>query len=542
MELTKPYINGKWVSTGKTFRSLNPATGEVFLEVEQVDEKLIEEAFSSASSFYQKWKDTTFDERENLLNGVKDVLIAKSEEIARIIAQEQGKPVSEALTVEVLPSIDALDFYINRGRLYLEELKIKYWQVLFRDKKGYYRFDPVGVVGVISPWNYPFIIPFLDIIASVFTGNTVVLKPSSTTPAIGLTIANLFHEAGAPPGLLNVLTGRSGVGEAVIKHPATRIILFTGSVETGKRVMSLASEGLKKVILELGGKDPAIVTEDVDIERAIKGITWGAFMNAGQTCASIERLYVHEKVYDVLLDGILEFTKNLKVGDPLDPDTEIGPMTTESQRMLVEAHIEDAVEKGARLIHGGKRVGDRGFFLEPAILTDVNHDMIVMRDETFGPVLPIMKFSSIEEAIQLANDSKYGLTASIWTRDESLARKIAQKLETGTVTMNDQVFSFGEPEGAWGGVKYSGIGRTHGRFGLLELTNIKFVSEDFTNRSSQLWWYPYDDELYSVAKLSVHAMYGHGKFKYLLKMMPFLGKLKKTTSLFNLLKNWKRFF
>ncbi len=542
MELTKPYINGRWIETGKTFRSLNPSTGEVFLEIHEVSENLVEEAFSSASAFYRKWKDTSFDERESLLASVKDVLISKGEEIAKIIAMEQGKPVSEAFTVEVLPSIDALDFYINRGRVYLDELKVRYWQVLFRDKKGYYRFDPLGVIGVISPWNYPFIIPFLDILASVFTGNTVILKPSSTTAAIGLTIANLFYEAGAPPGLVSVLTGRSSVGEAVIRHPETRVIMFTGSVETGKRVMSLASEGLKEVVLELGGKDPAIVMEDVDIERAIRGIVWGAFMNAGQTCASIERVYVHERIFDVFMDGIVEFTQKLEVGDPLDPDTEIGPMTTESQRILVEAHIEDAKEKGARVVYGGNRVGDRGFFLQPAILSGVNHEMVIMRDETFGPVLPVMKFSSIDEAIRLANDSSYGLTASIWTRDRSLARRVAERLETGTVTINDHVFSFGEPEGAWGGVKFSGIGRTHGRFGLLELTNIKFVSEDFSIRESQLWWYPYDKELLSIARLSGHAMYGHSKFRYLLKMLPFFGRLKKTTSIVNLLKNWRRFF
>ncbi len=542
MILTQPYINGKWITTGKTFKSLNPATGEVFLEIQEVDGNHVEEAFLAASKAFESWRETTIEERIELLSRVKDVLLKNSEEVAKVIAQEQGKPIAEAFTVEVFPSIDALDFYINRGRVYLEDLKIKYWQALFRDKKGYYTFEPLGVMAVISPWNYPFIIPFLDVVASVFVGNTVVLKPSSTTPAIGLTIANLFHEAGAPPGLLNVLTGRASIGEMIIKHPQTRGILFTGSVETGKRVMALASEGIKKVILELGGKDPAIVLPDVNLERAIRGIAWGAFMNAGQTCASIERVYVHEDIYDIFLDGIVEFTKSLKVGNPLEFDTSIGPMTTSGQRMLVEAHIEDAREKGAQIVYGGERVGEKGFFLQPTILTNVNHEMLAMRDETFGPLLPIMKFKDIDEAVRLANDSKYGLTASIWTRNESLARQIARKIETGTVTINDHVFSFGEPEGAWGGVKYSGIGRTHGRFGLLELTNIKFVSEDFNSRDSQLWWYPYDKEVFNISKVAVRAMYGSGKIKYLLKLLPYFGRLKKTTSLWNLIKNWKRFF
>ena len=542
MELTKSYINGKWVSTGKTFKSLNPSTGEVFLEIEEASEREVEAAFEAASTSLSSWRQTSFEERIELLSAVKKELLKNSEEISKIIAQEQGKPLTEALAVEVLPSIDALDFYENRGRVYLEDLKIRYWQVLFRDKKGYYTFEPLGVVSIISPWNYPFIIPFLDVIASIFVGNTVVLKPSSTTPAIGLTIANLFHEAGAPPGIINVLTGKSSIGEAIITHPDTRAVLFTGSVETGKRVMELASRGLKKVILELGGKDPAIIFPDADIERTINGVVWGAFMNAGQTCASIERVYIHENIYDVILDGILEFTKELKLGDPLDPDTEIGPMTTEGQRMLVEAHIEDAKEKGAKIIYGGKKPDRPGYYLEPTILTDMNHDMIAMQDETFGPLLPIMKFKETDEAIRLANDSKYGLTASIWTKDEMLAREVARKIETGTVTINDHVFSFGEPEGAWGGVKFSGIGRTHGRFGLLELTNIKFNSEDFTRREKQFWWYPYSKDLFKTAHTAAFAMYGTEKLRHLLKLLPYMSYFRKTTSLWNLLKNWKRFF
>ncbi len=542
MELTRSYINGRWVSTGKTYRSMNPATGEVFLEIEEAGVREVDAAFQAASTSLTFWRESSIDERIQLLGAVKQQLLKNSEEIARIIAQEQGKPLTESLAVEVLPSIDALDFYENRAKLYLEELKIKYWQVLFRDKKGYYTFEPLGVVSIISPWNYPFIIPFLDVAASIFAGNTVVLKPSSTTPAIGLTIANLFHEAGAPPGIINVLTGRSSIGEAIITHPDTRAVLFTGSVETGKRVMELASRGLKKVILELGGKDPAIIFPDADIERTIKGVVWGAFMNAGQTCASIERVYIHENIFDVLLDGILEFTRQLRIGDPLKPDTEIGPMTTEAQRMLVEAHIEDAIEKGAKVVYGGKRPERPGYFLEPTVLTNMNHEMIAMQDETFGPLLPIMKFKNTEEVIKLANDSKYGLTASIWTKDEMLARQVARKIETGTVTINDHVFSFGEPEGAWGGVKFSGIGRTHGRFGLLELTNIKFNSEDFNQREKQFWWYPYSESLFKAAHTAAFAMYGTGKFKFLLKLIPHLSYLRKTTSFWNLLKNWKRFF
>ncbi|RKZ00125.1 MAG: aldehyde dehydrogenase [Candidatus Hydrothermota bacterium] len=525
-------------------RSINPSNEQILAEIPESDIESVERAFEGAEKAFKTWSKTAMSARIELLEKLKNLLLEKAESMAELIASEQGKPISEAILVEILPAIDALDFYINRGEKLIQTLKVRHWQVLFREKKGYYRFDPLGIVAVISPWNYPFVIPFLDVVASLFVGNTVVLKPSSTTPLVGLAIAQLFKEFDAPEGILNVVIGRSAVGEVLVKHPKTSAILFTGSVETGKRIMEMAASGVKKVILELGGKDPAVVMADADLERAANGIVWGAFMNAGQTCASIERVYVHEDVFDKFLELVIEKTKNLTIGDPLDAETDIGPMTTAFQRKLVESHLREAVESGAEVVLGGKRPFDKGYFFEPTILTGVTHSMRIMRDETFGPTMPIMKFRTLDEAIALANDTSYGLTASIWTRDPNVARKFVENVDAGTITVNDHVFSFGEPEGAWGGVKDSGVGRTHGRFGLLELVNLKFVSEDFTRRKTQFWWYPYDSELFKLAKTAGFALYGKSfgvKIKALTKFVPHLQRLISTTGMWNLIKNFKRF-
>ncbi len=543
MSLNGPLINGKWLETGEKFTSVNPATGEPFAEVFAANGEHVSLAFEAAERSFREWSKLPLSVRLEHFKRLKTVLLDSLEEIAKTIAVEQGKPLTEALLVELLPALDSLDYYIHRAAEHLEPLKVRHWQVLFRDKKAHYRFEPIGVVAVISPWNYPFIIPFLDITAALLTGNTVVFKPSSVTPVVGVRIAELFERAGFPDGTVNLLTGRSDVGQAIVGHESTRVIMFTGSVETGRAIYRMAADGVKKIVLELGGKDPAVVMPDADLKRAVNGILWGAFMNAGQTCASIERVYVHRDIYDDFVEMITELTARLKVGDPLEPSTDIGPMTTASQLQLVKFHVREALEDGAKLLIGGEEFG-RGFFYSPAVIVDVNHEMRIMRDETFGPVMPIMKFDSLDEAIALSNDTNYGLTASIWTRDRKTASQFIRMVEAGTVTVNDHVFSFGEPEGAWGGVKFSGIGRTHGRFGLLELVNVKFVSEDYSRGESKLWWYPYDERLLEVAKLAGTSMYSEShssKLRATMRLMRHAGLLLKKVGIKLLALNPGRF-
>ncbi len=543
MSLNGPFINGKWLETGEKFPSVNPATGEPFAEVFAANGEHVSLAFEAAERSFREWSKLPLSVRLEHFKRLKTVLLDSLEEIAKTIAVEQGKPLTEALLVELLPALDSLDYYIHRAAEHLEPLKVRHWQVLFRDKKAHYRFEPIGVVAVISPWNYPFIIPFLDITAALLTGNTVVFKPSSVTPVVGVRIAELFERAGFPDGTVNLLTGRSDVGQAIVGHESTRVIMFTGSVETGRAIYRMAADGVKKIVLELGGKDPAVVMPDADLKRAVNGILWGAFMNAGQTCASIERVYVHRGIYDDFVEMVTELTARLKVGDPLEPSTDIGPMTTASQLQLVKFHVREALEDGAKLLIGGEESG-RGFFYSPAVIVDVNHKMRIMRDETFGPVMPIMKFDSLDEAIALSNDTNYGLTASIWTRDRKTASQFIRMVEAGTVTVNDHVFSFGEPEGAWGGVKFSGIGRTHGRFGLLELVNVKFVSEDYSRGESKLWWYPYDDRLLEVAKLAGTSMYSEShlsKLRATMRLMRHAGLLLKKVGIKLLALNPGRF-
>ena len=543
MSLNGPFINGKWLETGEKFTSVNPATGEPFAEVFAANGEHVSLAFEAAERSFREWSKLPLSVRLEHFKRLKTVLLDSLEEIAKTIAVEQGKPLTEALLVELLPALDSLDYYIHRAAEHLEPLKVRHWQVLFRDKKAHYRFEPIGVVAVISPWNYPFIIPFLDITAALLTGNTVVFKPSSVTPVVGVRIAELFERAGFPDGTVNLLTGRSDVGQAIVGHESTRVIMFTGSVETGRAIYRMAADGVKKIVLELGGKDPAVVMPDADLKRAVNGILWGAFMNAGQTCASIERVYVHRGIYDDFVEMVTELTARLKVGDPLEPSTDIGPMTTASQLQLVKFHVREALEDGAKLLIGGEEFG-RGFFYSPAVIVDVNHEMRIMRDETFGPVMPIMKFDSLDEAIALSNDTNYGLTASIWTRDRETASQFIRMVEAGTVTVNDHVFSFGEPEGAWGGVKFSGIGRTHGRFGLLELVNVKFVSEDYSRGESKLWWYPYDERLLEVAKLAGTSMYSEShssKLRATMRLMRHAGLLLKKVGIKLLALNPGRF-
>jgi succinate-semialdehyde dehydrogenase/glutarate-semialdehyde dehydrogenase len=455
-----------------------------------LDETQAAEAATVAATAFGRWSSTTFAERRRLLDRARALLLEEAGALAVLIAREQGKPVAEAHVAEILPSLDHLKHLAANAEEVLGPQETTPSVFLIGHKQARAEFTPIGPVLVITPWNYPFSIPVTGIAAALMAGNTVVLKPAPATTLIGLALGDLFDRAGLPAGVLNVVACDDAVAASLVGSPRFMKILFTGSVPTGRRIMASAANQGTPVTLELGGKDPAIVCADADLERASSGIVWAAFLNAGQTCASVERVYVEDGIADAFIARVVEKTKALKVGDPLDPDTDVGPLTLERQRTVVEAHVEEARARGARIETGGRRPEGPGNFYPPTVLLEVDHSMAIMRDETFGPVLPIMRVKSIDEAIRLANDSPYGLTASGWTTSEATAARLERELQAGVVTINDHVYSFSEPTAPWGGIKASGIGRTHGALGLREMTQPKYVARDMS-RGGEVWWYPY---------------------------------------------------
>jgi succinate-semialdehyde dehydrogenase/glutarate-semialdehyde dehydrogenase len=379
---------------------------------------------------------------------------------------------------------------------------------MLKQKKSFFSYEPIGVVGVIAPWNYPWSIPFGEVAIALMAGNGVVLKPASLTPLVGERIRDVFERAGLPEGLVRVVHGGGGVGDALVRSSAGKIF-FTGSVEVGTKVGEECARQMKGSVLELGGKDPQIVCADANLSNAIAGAVWGGFANAGQTCSGIERVYVMRDVADRFVNEVARIASQLKIGDPLQWDTEIGPMVSQEQFETVTELIDDAVAAGAKRLCGGPTqvAGQNGHFIAPTVLTDVTHDMRIMREEIFGPVLPIVTVDSEQEAIELANDSEFGLGASVWTLDRDKGERIARRLESGMVWINDHSYTHGTCQCAWGGVKHSGLGRSHSKFGFYECTNIKTISWD-PSRTRDIWWHPYDETLGRAIRASARLLYG----------------------------------
>lgn len=503
----RPIVDGHDVDGVATFDAVRPATGEPFATVHRAGPAEIDAAVAAARKAFLHWSRTPVPLRQKLLASLLRLLREEQDRLATLIALEQGKPIGEARSVDLVPAADTLRYLSREAARLLAPRPVEYEQILFSHKSAAFRFEPLGVVACVTPWNYPFAIPMVEVAAALAAGNTVVLKPASATALTGIAVGDLCRRADFPPGVVNVVTATGADVDRLVEHPGVAKILFTGSVETGARVMGRAAANLTGVVLELGGKDPAIVCPDADLDRAAAGIVWASFMNAGQTCGSVERVYVLREVAAAFVEKVVARTKALRMGDPLSEATDMGPMTTEGQRALVEEHVADAVARGARVLLGGERPAARGWWYPPTVLADVDGSMRVMREETFGPVLPIQVVSSLEEAIDLANDSDFGLTASGWTRSRATARRLTEELHAGTVTINDHLFSFGEPTATWGGVKKSGLGRSHSEFGLLELVNVKHVSVDLGAAREMPWWYPYDRAFHAFVKRAFGTLY-----------------------------------
>lgn len=469
----------------------DPATQEVVGTVPTFTAQEVADAVARARAAQERWAATSVSERLKLIRRFQRLLCEQRDAVASVITREAGKPLAEAVSTEILVVLDAAQYMLKHAAEILRREPVAHSNPVMKLKKGMVLREPYGIIGIISPWNYPFSLPSVQTLAALVTGNAVVLKPSEFTPFSSLELQRLLREAGLDQNLIQVVTGNGAAGEALLQTKIGKLV-FTGSVATGKKVAQAAAARLLPIVLELGGKDPMIVLEDANLNVAASAAVWGAFMNSGQTCLSVERCYVHESIYESFLEACVAKTAKLRQGGGSDGASDVGPMIHERQLQTVQRQVEDAITRGARLLAGGKPASHLGpNFFEPTILADVTRDMDVMREETFGPVLPVCSFKTEDEAVRLANDSEFGLAASIWTQDRKRGEALARRIQAGTVMVNDVIACFGISEAPHGGVKASGIGRTHGRYGLEEMVWPKYVDSDRLPGMKKLWWYGY---------------------------------------------------
>ncbi len=467
-------------------------------DVVDTTEEEIAGCVSRARSCFEEWSTWPFSRRRAFLKQVRHLLAKRAREMADVIVGDTGKIPAEAMLNEIVVTCELMAYYERHGARILATEPVGPG-LLLAYKQASIRYEPLGVVGVISPWNYPLILSMGPVVTALFAGNTVILKPSEVTPHVGLAVRDLFLDAadafGASAsersllaGLVQVVTGAGSVGDALVRSGVDKIV-FTGSVRTGQAVMRAAADSLTPVLLELGGKDPMIVAASANLDRAAHGAVWGAFTNAGQTCMAVERVYVEESVYDDFVDKVVAITNRLRQGSGAGHD--LGAITWKRQFDVVWKHLQDATAKGAKVLAGGNPVvvGGRQS-LEPTVLVDVDHTMAVMKEETFGPILPIMAVHDLDEALDLANDSVYGLSSSVWASDRQSIEKLTSGMRAGAVCVNDCMVSYAMPALPFGGVGHSGIGRTHGYVGLREMSRTKAVASDRLGLKQEPHWLP----------------------------------------------------
>ena len=482
------WVGGREVEgRGGLRTATNPATGEAIGQASLLDAAQAADAIAAARAAFPAWSRTSFAERARLLDRWREAIVDEADDIARLVEQEQGKTAAEALVAEVLPSLEALKHLSEHGCDLLRDEPLEPGQLLLAHKRARLVYPPYGVILAIKPWNYPWGQSLPVLAAAIFAGNTVVLKPAPATTLVGLRMGALARKAGFPDGVVSVLAVDDGVAASLVEDPRVGKIVFTGSVAPGKKVMAAAAKNLTPVVLELGGKDAAIVCRDADLEIAARGIVWNAFMNAGQTCSSVERVYVERPVAEPFLAKVLDEARRVRLKDA-QGGGEVGPLTLERQRRVVEAHVKDAVAKGARVLLGGDRPSGPGLYYQPTVVVDVDHGMALMREETFGPVLPVMAVDSLDEAIRLANSTRFGLGANVYTRDLATAVRCMREIRAGTVWINDPLTD--NDAGPFGGMKQSGFGRELGQEGLEAFQDTKHVHIE-TKIELKDWWYPY---------------------------------------------------
>lgn len=492
--------------------SVDPATLREVGRVVATEPEAIGEIVAEARMAQEGWAREPFEQRSRVLRGVARALLDAGEEIAETIVAETGKPIVEAYTSELFVCLDNIMWLASHLGRVLRPERVPMPQLHLRHKSASLRYEPAGVIGIISAWNFPLGVPLTQAATAVAAGNAAVVKPSELTPLTGAWVEELFRRAGAPAGLVRIVQGPGETaGDAIVRQRGIHRVVFTGSSEAGRAVAQRAAERLCPVTLELGGKDPMLVLDDADLERAVDGALWASFSNCGQVCSGVERIYVDASLYEPFVARLGERARALRIGRGSDPRTDLGPLVSETQRARVEELVADAVERGAAVVSGGGRppLGLPGWFLEPTVLVEVPADARVHTEEIFGPVVIVASMANESDGIRRANASRFGLGASVWTRDRQRGRRVAEQLEAGSVWMNDHAYSYGACQAPWGGRKESGYGRTHSKHGLYEMSQVKYTDAD-RGRLTPPWWYPYSEEVVDGFRGALGALYGDG--------------------------------
>lgn len=470
--------------------SFDPATGEEVGRVRKFTSEEITDAVVRSREAFEIWKRTPYAERARIVMRARQAILSQMDGIARLISREMGKPVAEAFSTDITPALDAMRYFARNTEKLLRPKRRSIGLLGLMGKSSTIAYRPLGVVGIISPWNFPFNIPVGEVVMALMVGNTVILKPSELTPLTGEMIGEVFEAAKLPKDVLQVASGDGETGAALVAAGVDKI-MFTGSVGTGRAIARSAAEHLTPCVLELGSKDAMVVFADANLEMAADAAIWGAFANAGQACASVERLYVEERIAERFTRMVIERAKALKVGPGTDPDTDVGAMSSERQRKIVEEHVASFEREGAEIALGGNDSEIGSPYYPPTVVLNAKNRMRAMRDETFGPVLPISTFKSESEAAGLVNDTEFGLTASVWTKDNAKGRRVAGKIRAGTVMINEVLYTHGIPQTPWGGFGNSGYGRTHGVEGLKELVGVQHIHHNRLTFLPDPWWFRY---------------------------------------------------